>query len=179
VIGSTLAGYYLYRQNHMLPTDNYLRFVSGGEFVSVVQEMITRRPDVRGTENEAQMDSIYREEALRVIATEPVRYIGLSAYRFLMLWFNWKVNEVYNKPNAAGDYLIAIQHGLFLVLGIIGLRGRWRQAWPLALSVVAFSLVCMAVMAHMPYIVPVMPVLVALSAVACTQIGQQFSGKSL
>lgn len=173
VIGSTLSGYYLYRQSYMLPTDDYLRFVSGGEFESVIQEMVTRRPDLQGTENEAQMDQVYREEALRVIGAEPLRYVTLSAYRFLMLWFNWKVNEVYGKHNAVGDYVIMIQHALLLGAGIVGLRGRWRHAWPLAVSVIAFSLLYMAVMAHLPYIVPVMPLLVVLSAIACIQIAQQ------
>ncbi|HET6779034.1 MAG TPA: glycosyltransferase family 39 protein, partial [Gemmatimonadales bacterium] len=37
VIGSTLSGYYLYRQNHILPSDDYLRFVSGAEFVPVIR----------------------------------------------------------------------------------------------------------------------------------------------
>ncbi|MBA2459930.1 MAG: glycosyltransferase family 39 protein, partial [Gemmatimonadales bacterium] len=67
VIGSTLSGYYLYRQNHMLPSDDYLRFVSGGEFVPVIRAMVARRRDLRGTENEAEMSQVYREEALRVI----------------------------------------------------------------------------------------------------------------
>ena len=172
VIGSTLSGYYLYRQSYMLPTDNYLRFVSGGEFEPVLQEMVTQRSDLQGTENEAQMDQIYREEALRIIGVEPLRYTALSAYRFLMLWFNWKVNAVYGKHNAVGDYVIMIQHALLLGAGIIGLRGRWRQAWPLAVSVVAFSLLYMAVMAHLPYIVPVVPLLVAFSAITCVQVGQ-------
>jgi hypothetical protein len=175
VIGSTLAGYYLYRQNYMLPTDNYLRFVSGGEFMPVLQATLAQRPDLQGTENEAQMDSIYREEALRVIAAEPLRYVALSAYRFLMLWFNWGVNEVYGARNTVGDYLIALQHALLLGAGVLGLRRRWPHAWPLAVSVVAFSLLYMAVQAHVPYIVPVMPFLVVLSAVTCIRGGRRLS----
>jgi hypothetical protein len=173
VIGSTLSGYYLYRQNHMLPTDNYLRFVSGGEFVPVLHQTIARRPDLHGTENEAAMDQVYREEALRIIRAEPLRYLALSGYRFLMLWFNWGVKEVYRQQSTAGDYLTMIQHALLLAGGAVGLRGRWRRAWPLAASVVAFSLVYMAAMAHVLYIVAVIPLLVALSAIACTEIGAQ------
>jgi hypothetical protein len=173
VIGSTLSGYYLYRQNHMLPSDNYLRFVSGAEFVPVLHEMIARRPDLHGTENEAAMDQVYREEALRIIRAEPLRYLALSAYRFFMLWFNWGVKEVYHQRNTAGDYLTMIQHALLLAGGAVGLRGRWRRGWPLAVSVVAFSLLYMAVMTHLPYIVAVIPLLVALSAIACTAIGAQ------
>jgi 4-amino-4-deoxy-L-arabinose transferase-like glycosyltransferase len=170
VIGSTLAGYYLYRQNYMLPTGHYLRFVSGGEFQPVLQEMLAGRTDLRGTENEARMDQVYREEALRIIRTEPIRYVTLSAYRFLMLWFNWKVNEVYGKQNNTVDRLILIQHALLLAAGAIGLLRRYRVAWPLGVGVAAFSLLCMAIMAHIPYIAPVMPLLVVLSAFAFIRV---------
>jgi 4-amino-4-deoxy-L-arabinose transferase-like glycosyltransferase len=171
VIGSTLSGYYLFRQNHTLPSDNYLRFVSGGEFLPVLHQAIARRPELQGNENEAAMDQVYREEALRVIRAEPLRYVALSAYRFLMLWFDWGVKEVYRRQSTTGDYLTMIQHALLLLGGIVGLRGRWHRAWPLAAGVVAFSLIYMAVMAHLPYIVPVMPLLVALSAIAAAELG--------
>jgi hypothetical protein len=173
VVGSTLSGYYLYRQNHMLPSDNYLRFVSGAEFVPVLHEMIARRPDLAGNENEAEMDQVYREEGLRIIRAEPGRYLALSTYRFLMLWFNWGVKEVYRQQNTTGDHLIMLQHALLLAGGALGLRGRWRRAWPLATSVVAFSLVYMAMMAHMTYIVAIIPLLVALTAIAVSDIGAQ------
>jgi 4-amino-4-deoxy-L-arabinose transferase-like glycosyltransferase len=170
VIGSTLSGYYLYRQNHQLASDNYLRFVSGGEFVPVIKEMIRSRTDLSGTENEAAMDMVYREEALRVIQRHPLRYLKLSAYRFLMLWFDWGVKQVYRQQPTTGDYATMLQHGLLLAGGAIGLCLRWRRGWPLGLSVAVFSLVYMAVMAQMLYIVAVMPLLVALSAIACAEM---------
>ncbi|MBA2459282.1 MAG: hypothetical protein H0V43_10060, partial [Gemmatimonadales bacterium] len=98
------------------------------------------------------------------------RYLALSGYRFLMLWFNKGIKEVYGQKNSPGDYLTVIQHVLLLAGGALGLRGRWRQAWPLAATVVGFTLAYMAVMAHLPYIVPMAPLLVALSATACLDI---------
>jgi 4-amino-4-deoxy-L-arabinose transferase-like glycosyltransferase len=169
VIGSTLSGYYLYRQNYTLPTDHYLRFVSGGEFVPVLRATIARRSDLRGTENEAEMDQVYRQEAARIIKAQPRRYLALTAYRFLILWFNWGVPEVYHQKNTAGDYLIMLQHALLLVAAALGVRRRWRRAWPLAASVVAFSLAYMAVMSHVTYVVPVVPILVALGAIAIAE----------
>lgn len=166
VIGSTLSGYYLYRQNHTLPTDDYFRFVSGGEFLPVIHEMVSRRPELTGSENEAQMNEVYMQEGIQIIKVYPLRYLALSAYRFTMLWFNWRVNEVYGKVNTAGDYVMVIQHLFLLAGGLIGLRGRFQQVWPLVLSVFAFSGLYMAVMAHLPYIIPVVPGLVALSAIA-------------
>jgi hypothetical protein len=168
IIGSTLSGYYLYRQNHTLPTDNYLRFVTGGEFVPVLRGMIARRPDLRGTENEAEMDQVYRREALHIIRAKPLRYLALSAYRSLVLWFNWGVRAAYRQQNTAGDVLIMIQHALLLVGAALGFRRLWRRAWPLAAVVVSFSLTYMAVMAHVTYILPVVPLLVAVTA--CTAV---------
>lgn len=171
VIGSTLSGYYLYRQNHILSTADYFRFVSGGEFEPVIANMISRRPELMGSENEAQMNEIYLQEGVQVIKAHPLRYLALSAYRFTMLWFNWRVNEVYGKANTTGDMIMVLQHVLLLVGGVLGLRGRLQQAWPIMLVVLSFSGVYMAVMAHLPYIVPVVPGLVALSAIALTHLG--------
>jgi 4-amino-4-deoxy-L-arabinose transferase-like glycosyltransferase len=171
VIGSTLAGYYLYRQNHTLSTNNYFRFVSGGEFFPVLQEMLARRPELTGAENEAQMNQVYLQEALQIIKAHPLRYLALFFYRFTTLWFNWRVNEVYGKVDSPGDYFMAIQNLFLLIAGVIGLRGRIRQAWPLLIGVVSFSGLYMAVMAHLAYIIPVVPVLVALSAIAISQFG--------
>lgn len=171
VIGSTLSGYYLYRQNYILATDDYFRFVSGGEFEPVIANMISRRPELRGSENEAQMNEIYLQEGVQVIKAHPLRYLALSAYRFTMLWFNWRVNEVYGKANTTGGMIMVLQHVLLLVGGVVGLRGRLQQAWPIMLVVLSFSGVYMAVMAHLPYVVPVVPGLIALSAIAFTHLG--------
>jgi len=169
VIGSTLAGYYLLRQNHQLPQADYVRFVSGAEFFPVLEEMLERRTDLKGTENEAQMDLVYRQEALNIIRAYPIRYLVLSGARFLMLWFNWKVNEEYNKQNNQVDQLILLQHGLLLSGALVGLSGRirdsWRAVWPLATCMAVYNLLYMAVMAHIPYIIPIMPLFVSLSAI--------------
>jgi hypothetical protein len=174
VIGSTLSGYYLYRQNHTLSTTDYLRFVSGGEFLPVLQEMISHRSDLTGQENEAQMNQVYLGEALQVIKAHPLRYLALSAYRFNMLWFNWKVNEVYGKQDTLGDHIMAIQNLFLLIGGFIGLRGRLKQVWPLIVTVISFSLIYMAVMAQIAYIVPVVPPLIVLSAIAIMQLASVF-----
>jgi len=50
------------------------------------------------------------------------------------------------------------------------LRGRVWHTWPLLLSVVSFSGLYMAVMAHLPYVIPVVPGLVVLTAIALAQL---------
>jgi hypothetical protein len=123
----------------------------------VLHESISRQPELTGFENEAQMNEIYLQEGIQIIKAYPLRYLALSAYRFTMLWFNWRVNEVYGKPDTAGDHLMVLQNLFLLVGGMIGLRGR-------------FSGLYMAVMAHLPYIIPVVPGLVVLTAIALTQL---------
>jgi len=137
--------------------------------------MVARRSELTGFENEAQMNEIYLQEGVQIIQEHPLRYLALSAYRFTMLWFNWKVNEVYGRKDTVGDNIMVIQHIFLLAGAMIGLRGRFQRAWPLVVSIVSFSGIYIAVMAHLPYIVSIVPGLVALSAIALTQLGGVFA----
>lgn len=164
VIGSTLTGYNLYRHHYMLSTENYLRYVGAVEGEQAIHALVERRGDLRGTENEAQLDAVYREEALRIIAAYPLGYVLLSAYRFFPLWFDWGIREAYGEQVSKVDYLIMLVQGVLLITAAIGLRGTWPRAWPLAVSILVFSLVYMAVNARLRYLVPVMPLIISLSA---------------
>jgi len=53
VVGSTLAGYNLFRHNSALPSKNYLRHVPGEEGESAVKAALARRQDLRGGETAA------------------------------------------------------------------------------------------------------------------------------
>ncbi len=170
VVGSTLAGYNLFRQNYMLPTNNYLRYVGPREAFQAVSELVARRTDLRGTENEAQMEAVYQEEAMRIIAAEPKRYIMLSAYRFLPLWFNWGVKEAYRVPVQIGDYLIFVQQGFLLVTAVLGLYVTWRRSWLLGMNILVVTLLHMAVISQLRYLIIVMPLTVTLSAIGLTNL---------
>jgi hypothetical protein len=172
VLGTTLAEYNLYRENFPLRTDDYLRFVSGDEGEAAVMKLLEHRTDLCGCENEAEMAAVYREEALRIIAEHPLRYLKLSAYRFVMLWFNWGVNAAYGNPDGWSDYALMFQHGFFLTTAVLGFARVWPRGWPLALSVIAMSLAYMAVIGRIRLIVPVMPLTIALSAIACAKLAQ-------
>jgi 4-amino-4-deoxy-L-arabinose transferase-like glycosyltransferase len=170
VLGSTLGDYNFYRANSQLLTNQYLHFVGSRDAQQAIQAVVARQPDLNGTENEAQMAAVYRAEALQLIRAAPQRYAMLSAARLVMLWFNWTVNAADGRPNGASDYLMILQHGLLLGTAVAGLRRMWSRAWPLVLSVGALSLLYMAVIARLHYIVPVMPLIVALSATTCTSV---------
>jgi 4-amino-4-deoxy-L-arabinose transferase-like glycosyltransferase len=171
VLTSTLAGYNLYRANYLLPNDDYLHFVASDEAAEARDALLRRHPELRGTENEAQMDAIYTKEALGIIRAYPGRYLEASAQRFLMLWFDQTVSEAYGMTQTVGDLLQSLQQGCLLAAGFVGLRGRWRRAWPVAATIGAVSLSYILVIARLRYVVPLMPLVVVLSALGCAAIG--------
>lgn len=170
VLGSSLVGYNMYRHNYMITGDNYFRYVGGAEGLKAMDALLARRTDLLGTENEAQMDIVYRQEALKIISAHPVQYILLSAFRFFPLWFNLTYYEAYNLPVPHEDYWIMILQGMLLVLVLLGLRGNLKRSWPLWSSVAALSLIYMAVDAQLLYLIPVMPLAISLSGASLGSI---------
>ena len=173
VLGTTLNGYNLYRENYQLTQGSYLRYVGGDEADRAVAALVQRRTDLTGAVvNEAQMDGIYRTEALRIIKAQPVRYLVLSAARGVMLWFNWTVPAGYNLSWTLLDSLVAFQQGVLLIAAIVGLWRRWRTTWPLVVGTVALTIVYMAVIGRLYLLVPIMPLTIVLAAIGCGRIGQ-------
>jgi 4-amino-4-deoxy-L-arabinose transferase-like glycosyltransferase len=170
IVGSSLTGYNLYRHNYIIEKTGYFHYVGPEEGLQAIQNLLVRRTDLRGDENEAKMDIIYRGEALQIIKSHPSQYILLSLYRFFPLWFDWKIAEVYGHPtNHYGDIVMTLQ-ALSLVLAILGLRHKARLTWPIWGSILAISFAYMAVDARMLYVMPVMPLLISLSAVGTNNL---------
>lgn len=166
VIGSTLTGYNLLRQNHQLPSDDPYRFVNHTETTPVIQAALARHPELTGHENEAQVDRIYKAEGWAIIKANKARYLVLCAYRFLPLWFNWGVNSAYGIRFGILDLLMATQQAMLLVFALIGLWSTPKRGWPLALSVAFFCLAYMAVITKLRYVIPVMPIVILFAAMA-------------
>jgi len=167
VAGTTLTGYNLYRHNYMLGSDDYLRYIAGEEAHQAILALIVRLPDLRGTENEAQMDKVYMREALKVIAAHPVRYVQLAVYRFLPLWFDWKIDEAYGSRSPHLDYYEMAVQAFLLITASIAVWKTWKCSWPLWSSILVFSLAYMAVVGQLRYLVVVMPLVMSLSAAGC------------
>lgn len=163
ILGSSLTGYNLYRHNHMLGSSRYLHYVGPDEGLHAIEDLISRHPGLRGYENEAEMDLIYRSEALRIIRAHPAQYVLLSAYRFFPLWFDWKIAEAYARSTNRYGYLIMTLQALLLVLALLGLHKNVGQTLPLWGSILAISLAYMAVDARLLYVMPVMPLVISLS----------------
>ncbi|HSB01026.1 MAG TPA: glycosyltransferase family 39 protein [Anaerolineales bacterium] len=170
VLGSSLVGYNLYRHNYMLGTGSYFHYVGGEEGLKAILALVGRRTDLSGTENEAQMDAVYRGEALAIIRAHPVQYVLLSAYRFLPLWFNWGYFEAYGARIGREDQFIMVFQAVLLIFALIGLRGDLRRTWPLWGSVLAISLIYMAVDSQLLYLMPIVPLVISLSAAGANKL---------
>jgi 4-amino-4-deoxy-L-arabinose transferase-like glycosyltransferase len=170
ILGSSLTGYNLYRHNYMIEKNHYFRYVGPEEGLQAIENLISRHPDLRGDENEAEMELIYRDEALRIIKSHPKQYILLSAYRFFPLWFDWKIAESYGRQTNRYSYLIMIIQVLLLVLSLVELHKNIRRTWPIWGSILAISLAYMAVDARLLYVMPVMPLVISLSGVGVTKL---------
>lgn len=171
VLTSTLTAYNLYRHNHVVASDGYLRIVGSAEAQTEVTRLMGQAVNLpQGTVDEVQMSAVYQREALQIIKAYPVRYLALSAYRFLPLWFDWQVAEAYGRHTTRWDAVIMALQASLLALALTGLANGWRQSWPLALAVVATSAEYMVIISLLRYIVPVMPLVIILSAAGMGRI---------
>jgi 4-amino-4-deoxy-L-arabinose transferase-like glycosyltransferase len=178
ILGSSLTGYNLYRHNYMIASAHYFRYVGPDEGFQAIEDLIFHRPDLRGNENEAQMDLVYRGEAVRIIKAHPAQYVLLSAYRFFPLWFDWKIAEAYGRPTNRYGYEIMILQVLLLALALVGLHKNSGQTWSLWGSILAISLAYMAVNARMLYVMPVIPLVISLSGAGGNKLLDKLSSQS-
>jgi Dolichyl-phosphate-mannose-protein mannosyltransferase len=175
VLGSTLVGYNLFREAQALDSPDYMRYVTADEGLEAIQDLFAARPELAGA-NEAQVESVYRQEALPIIAAHPLRFTALTGGRFLMLWFNWRVggSDIDAKLNGAMGYFPDVQQVVLFAGGLLGLFVLpWRRSWPLVATIGVWCLAHMAVHAQQRYIVPMMPLVVASAAVAGAYVVQR------
>jgi 4-amino-4-deoxy-L-arabinose transferase-like glycosyltransferase len=166
VPGVTLSGYNLYRHNHILADGDPPHYVYSTELKETQADLLATRTDLRGDENEAEMDRVYQEEALRIIRAHPVRYLELSLYRFIPLWTNLGVR--YGLIPDAFWNLAAVENLILLALALPAVfrrRAIHPRALLLILGLVGFyNVIYVMVNARMRFLVPVMPFVIALAA---------------
>lgn len=158
--GVTLSGYNLYRHNHILEDDGYLRYVYSREMKAAQKQLLEDNVDyLRGDENEYEMDQFYRQEALEIILANPFRYLLLSLYRFIPLWTNYGVRYGYISDltwNISG-----LVNLVFLTLAgfsVVRRRGiRPPEITPIVTLIFFYTLSYMLVNARMRFIIPLMP----------------------
>ncbi|MEO8589446.1 MAG: glycosyltransferase family 39 protein [Flavobacteriales bacterium] len=174
LVGTSMNGYNLFRNNHQLASENYFRYVDFLEGDTVVDELVARRTDLPHVLNEAAMDTVYLHEGLRNLKAHPGRYVALSIWRLIPLWTNWGVNQAYHKPIDAIDYLVVVQQVVLLLLFLIGLRHMDRSLWPVLVAILLQVMAYAGLVAQVRYVVPIMPVVIAVAAAALLRLA---SGK--
>jgi hypothetical protein len=170
LIGSSLVGYNVYRHNYMLGSNDYFRNVGNDESWAAIQALVARRTDLLGTENEAQMDLVYRDEGLKIIKANPAHYVLLSGYRFFMLWFDWRVSEAFGYPMGFNEYMMVAVQVVLLFFAFIGAKNNLRGTWPLWASLILVTVSYMAVNSRMHYTIPVMPLVMSLAAAGALRL---------
>lgn len=172
VPGGTLTGYNLYRHNHIVAGDDYLRYVQGEEGERSVRALVERRTDLRGDENEAEMDRVYRDEAAAIVRAHPVRYATLSAYRLAVLFTDLGVNPT----GLPLFWWIVGAENLLMVALAVATALRRRLVHPRALLALILLLGFYTAghalaNAKLRYSVPVMPLFMVLAADALCALG--------
>lgn len=174
IAGSTLTGYNLFRQNNTLAQDTPPLFV-GPEASQAVTALIARRTDLSGKESEAEMDVVYRSEALNIIRAHPTGYLLLSAARFIPLWFDYGVEQAYGNPYDWDEQLVAVENAIILLLMVIGWLAAKRIATPLVMGIVIYSMTYMLVIARMRYAVAIMPLVLVVAMIGAGYVVQCLS----
>lgn len=170
ILGTTLTGYVLYRQNYMLGDAGYLRIVGADEALSMMTTFLARHPELGPATTELQMSKTFTAEAVKIISAHPMQYVGLSLYRFLPLWFNWGVDEAYGNQPPLLAYLLMIEQALLLAAALLGAWLTGKRSWPLWSSIGIVTLAYMAVNAQLRYLIPVLPFVVSLAAIGITTL---------
>jgi hypothetical protein len=179
--GVTLSGYNLYRHNHILEKDGYLRYVYNREMKAAQKILLEENADIlRGDENEYEMDQFYRQEAIKIIRAHPFRYLLLSLYRFIPLWTNYGVRYGYISDltwNISG-----LVNLVFLVLAGISVVRRRGVRPPIIIPIVTllffYTLSYMLVNARMRFIIPLIPFVLIFTSDQIVSLASKLKLKS-
>ena len=166
VIGSSLTGYNIFRMNFIIANDIFYPHYVGPNAAHEALLQLIEKSNLTGHENEAQMQNFYMNAGLQIIKEHPFRYIILSLYRFLVLWFNTSVKAGYNTPSNLTDYIATFQQAILLIAVIVGAIGNYKKYWAFIICIVLGSLAYMAIGAQLRYLVDLMPAIIVLSALA-------------
>ena len=170
IFGTTLVGYNLYRHNAMVVKEVVPHYVGSDEATREIKALVERVPELRMPINEAEVDRIFRQEALKLIRSHFGEYIELALYRFIPLWFNIGVLDQYGKSMLLLDYLVVVQQAILLLAFLFAL---WKGDWLLRLlasGVPVFMLSYMAVDGQLRYMAPVMPLVIVIGVLGIEKI---------
>lgn len=164
---SASLGITLMWDHYYLDDDDFVRQINPEQEIrAAVEKDLQLEKDSLLELSPTAADNVYRDFALEKIKAHPGRYLIVSGFRFLRLWFNIG----YGEPPSTASYIVMIINSIFLGLAIAGFtwfRGDWVQKSIPILGVIAFNvLVHVFIIALIRYIMPVMPYVLMFSAYA-------------
>jgi len=162
--GSTLTGYNVFRHTAALSEGNYMRYIGPAEAEERVKELVAAHPELRGDENEVEMNSFYMAQGIANIKADPWPYVQQCGYRLVAMWTDWNIAAASNRKVGLDDYLVIIQQLLFLALALFGLRMRSDFDRIIILTLVVYCGLHMGVVGRIRYLLPLMPILFLFSA---------------
>ncbi len=166
VIGSTLTGYNLFRMNFIIANDHFVPHYVGPEEADSALMNLVKHSDLSGRENEAQMQAFYMNTGFEIVHQHLVRYLYLSLYRFLPLWFNIGVEEAYGGGFHWKNYVALFQQIVLLLGVLLGIRWNLKDKWPFLVSLVLGCAAYMALAAQLRYLVDIMPAIIILAVLS-------------
>lgn len=164
--GTSMNGYNFWRMNQQSSMDVLPHYVASYEADSLSHELLAKRTDLKGTENEAEMDRVYMEEGMRSVKADPVGYVRLCSYRLLQLLTNFGVKSQYGLSAGLFDHAALGQQCVYLALAFLGIWRFRRDHWPWILGIVLQVAAYSAIVAQSRYLIPMMPFLISFAAVA-------------
>ncbi len=160
--GTSMNGYNLFRNSYQIMEHEPVHYVGPNEAQVVMNEMMARRTDLRGDEDEGEMDRVYMEEGRKALAANPLGYVKLSLYRFIPLWTNWGVPKEYGRPITLFDHAMLWEQLVLLVFMIVGWWNTRERSTLWLLTIALQVMAYMAVVAQVRYLLPVMPLVIGL-----------------
>jgi hypothetical protein len=157
IVTTTLGGFNMYRHSGMIEEGKYHVGYSHPEFARKVRRLTEATGRPLESFNEAELNTLLKQEGGRIIRTNPWRYVKLTAMRAVWIWYN----------ENSGRGLYAVQTFLIYLLALGGLFYALRSREPMYFLLLAhiayFVAFHSAVNVQYRYICPVMPYMILLA----------------
>lgn len=165
------AGNNLVWDHYYLDTDDYLRQLRPQRVIwATLEKDLQAQGETLVGKSPLELDNVKKEVALEKIKAYPDRYLILSGYRFLRLWFN----VGYGVSPSTISLMIMVANGIFLSLAIASLvwfRGEWVQkSLPVLIIPVYITLIHVPLHAQIRYIFPAMPFVMMIASYTLIRI---------
>ncbi len=152
---TSLSGYNLFRHNSPIQSPDYFHYVKIREANEYRDALLLSLPNLQGNEDEGQMDQIYQKAALQLIQKYPTRFLALSVYRIIPLWFNIGVPDKWTQQ----DTQVVIQQSIVLILFLAGILFSKPRPWMYIGCIALYCAGHMAIDGQVRYLIPIIPLI--------------------